>query len=102
MYPDCCVEEDVVAQLLEQRRSVRQTVQVLCKGQELLQHGPGDVHSRRLGERREKRHERLNTWSDASFSLELANMVNTLVRSLDVQHELLFLWLNIYSCHGSP
>lgn len=91
MYPDCCVEEDVVAQLLEQRRSVRQTVQVLCKGQELLQHGPGDVDSRRLGERREKRHEsfrlpRLNTWSDASFSLELANMVNTLVRSLNVQH----------------
>lgn len=53
VYPDCCVEEDVVAQLLEQRRSVRQTIQVLGKGQELLQHGPGDVDSRRLGERRQ-------------------------------------------------
>lgn len=62
----------------------------------------------------EKRHEscclpRLNTRSDASFSLELANMVNTLMCSLDAQYgfllkwdELLFLWLNIYSCNGSP
>ena len=46
--PDGGVEQDVVAQLLEQRRAVGQAVQVLGEGQELLQHRPGDVHPGRL------------------------------------------------------
>lgn len=55
VYPDCRVEEDVVAQLFEERRAMRQTIQILCKGEELFQHGPGDMDPRRLGkEEKEK------------------------------------------------
>lgn len=46
--PDGGVEQNVVAQLLQQRRSVGQAVQVFGKGQELLQDSPRDVHPQRL------------------------------------------------------
>lgn len=42
--PDSRVEQDVVTQLLEKRRTMAQAIQVLGKTQELLQHSPGDVH----------------------------------------------------------
>ena len=48
VYPDGSAEQDVVTQLLQQRGSVRQTVQVLSKGQEVLQHRPGYVDPRWL------------------------------------------------------
>lgn len=34
--PDGCIEEDVVTQLLQQWCPMSQTVQILCKGEELL------------------------------------------------------------------
>lgn len=48
VYPDGSVEEDVVTQLFEERRSVGQPIQVLSKGQELFQHCSGDVDPGRL------------------------------------------------------
>ena len=48
MDPDGGVKQDVVTQLSEQRGSVRQTVQVLGDGQELLQDAAREVGAGRL------------------------------------------------------
>jgi len=53
--PDVGVEQDVVAQLAEQRAGVREAVQVRGEGQEVLQNAAGQVGARRLvGEEEEE------------------------------------------------